>query len=112
MAVAQCSDDDRPTLRDFAPAGGILALLLALLVAAAVMQAADSGRYLVVAGRGMGLGETVTLVQRSHGRLIGAGALPNSLVVDSAAPDFASSMRKAGAWMVIGTSARAACEGN
>lgn len=100
---------DRARLKDFFPAGGLLAALLGLLAVTWITGTGDSGRYLVVAKPGSGLGETVRLVREAHGKLIGAGPFPNSVLVDARERDFAESVRKSGVWMVLNMRAEALC---
>ena len=91
------------------PAAGVFALLLVFLTVAWITGTAGSGRYLVVAKPGSGLGETVGLVRKAHGRLIGAGPFPNSVLVDASESDFAASVRQSGVWMVLNMRAEALC---
>lgn len=100
---------DRAGARDFLPAAGVFALLLVFLTVAWITGTAGSGRYLVVAKPGSGLGETVGLVRKAHGRLIGAGPFPNSVLVDAGGTDFAASVRKSGGGMVLSMRAEALC---
>ncbi|KAA9012647.1 hypothetical protein F4U96_20740 [Sphingobium limneticum] len=85
-------------------AGGIIGLSIASLTSADA-----DGRYIVFAAPGTSLADTVNLVSDADGRLIQAGRFSNIVIAGSDRPDFAATLRHAGAWFAIAAPARGGC---
>ena len=97
------------TWAEFLPAftmaiAGMIALLLAWMV-----PQQHNNQYLVIAGPLATRGETMAIIMKADGRLVGGGRLANIAFATSSDPDFAGKLRKTGAWAVIDAPQNGGC---
>lgn len=106
------SAGDRSSLRDLVPAA-ILLIAGPFVVSAVSLSASDSrgGHYFVVAAPGSSFGDTVELIGAAEGGLVAASRFQNVVIAASLRPDFAKSLRAAGAWLVVPSPLLAGCIG-
>lgn len=87
--------------RDYAPAFGLLVVVLIALAIGNLMANPVPGQYLVVTRPGLDRFEMLDIVFRANGGLVGTGGLSNIAVAVSEDPGFAAAMRDQGAWLVL-----------
>ncbi|MGE4322614.1 MAG: hypothetical protein AB7E60_06235 [Sphingobium sp.] len=91
------------------PAALLLVTGLAGLAVVSILNGNASGPYLVIAPPGASLADTINLVGAADSRLVQAGRFPNMVIAASDQPDFAATLRKAGAWLAIPAPERGGC---
>jgi hypothetical protein len=69
----------------------------------------NSGQYLVIASPGSNLADTINIVQAAGGGLIEKGRLSNIVIAGSTHADFASAVRRTGAWLAVAAPSRGGC---
>jgi hypothetical protein len=68
-----------------------------------------TGQYLVIASPGSSLADTINIVQAAGGRLVEQGRWSNIVIAGSARADFASAVRRTGAWLAVAAPSRGGC---
>jgi hypothetical protein len=87
--------------RDLIPATALLILGLALFVVVGLGPVAGRDQYAVVAPPWYGVEQTAALVSAAGADIVDAGGLGNVLIVRGSGADFAGSLYRNGAWLVL-----------
>ncbi|WP_232493298.1 hypothetical protein [Novosphingobium kaempferiae] len=94
---------------DFLPAAALLLAGLVGLSIAWLLSGQPSGQYLVLTSPTASFAQTVNLVRRAGGTIAGTSALPNVLIAGAPRADFAATLHKAGAWLIVPLPPLAGC---
>lgn len=104
------ADKEAPgSFRDLVPATALLVIGLTALLIACLFRAEDRGQYMLVFAPWSEPATNIRRISAAGGGLMGVGAFSNVIVAASSAPDFTSSIRKAGAWLAIPAPGLAGC---
>lgn len=82
---------------------------LAGLATASLLRGDAKDQFLVVAAPWASSAEAVAILAESDGALLEAGGFENIVIAASTSPDFPSSARKAGAWLVLPAPRQSGC---